>query len=71
LGNGLFDHSNLWEAYFGHHPKRKNKAVMARKKLRTKGLRFVFHYNCLQNQNNKKNMVCLSFSAGSNSFFKY
>lgn len=30
---------HLRDAYFGHHPKRKKKAVMARKKLRTIGLR--------------------------------
>jgi transposase, IS5 family len=30
---------HLRDAYFGHHPKRKNKAVMARKKLRTIGSR--------------------------------
>lgn len=32
---------HLRDAYFGHHPKRKKKAVMARKKLRTIGLRVV------------------------------
>ncbi|MBA0882910.1 IS5 family transposase [Flavobacterium undicola] len=32
---------HLRDAYFGHHPKRKKKAVMARKKLRTLGLRVV------------------------------
>lgn len=32
---------HLRDAYFGHHPKRKKKAVMARKKLRTIGLRLV------------------------------
>lgn len=31
----------LREAYFGHHPKRKKKAIMARKKLRTIGKRVV------------------------------
>ena len=31
----------LREAYFGHHPKRKKKATMARKKLRTIGCRVV------------------------------
>ena len=32
---------HLRDAYFGHHPKRKKKAVMARKKLRTIGSRLV------------------------------
>lgn len=32
---------HLRDAYFGHHPKRKKKAVMARKKLRTIGRRVV------------------------------
>ena len=32
---------HLRDAYFGHHPKRKKKAVMARKKLRTIGKRVV------------------------------
>ena len=32
---------HLRDAYFGHHPKRKKKAVMARKKLRTIGNRVV------------------------------
>ena len=32
---------HLRDAYFGHHPKRKKKAVMARKKLKTIGLRVV------------------------------
>ena len=32
---------HLRDAYFGHHPKRKKKAVMARKKLRTIGQRVV------------------------------
>ena len=31
----------LRDAYFGHHPKRKKKAIMARKKLRTIGKRLV------------------------------
>ena len=32
---------HLRDAYFGHHPKRKKKAIMARKKLRTIGKRVV------------------------------
>ena len=32
---------HLRDAYFGHHPKRKKKAIMARKKLRTIGSRVV------------------------------
>jgi IS5 family transposase len=32
---------HLRDAYFGHHPKRKKKAIMARKKLRTIGNRVV------------------------------
>ena len=32
---------HLRDAYFGHHPKRKKKAVMARKKLRTIGQRVI------------------------------
>ncbi len=32
---------HLRDAYFGHHPKRKKKATMARKKLRTIGHRVV------------------------------
>jgi IS5 family transposase len=32
---------HLRDAYFGHHPKRKKKAIMARKKLRTIGKRLI------------------------------
>jgi IS5 family transposase len=44
----------LREAYFGHHPKRKKKAVMARKKLRTIGKRLVRELERKLPENNKE-----------------